>query len=169
MGVLPPQRAACAKTLWQAGESSGAESSSPPSGVERVEFPTKPHGTGRKLCIILSVTDCHPSLSHSVLQMSSRDKATDFLNRHFFKDSICNLTKPVAFWHPMAHLQSGGALQTPTGAVSTSRSWKEASSHHLPLHLTELRTCQSCPFRAPCPLSRHASGADSCLQWALRC
>lgn len=36
----------------------------------------------------------------------------------------------------MAHLQGGGALQAPRGAFSTSRSWKEATSHHLLLHLT---------------------------------
>lgn len=108
-----------------------------------------------------SVTLCPPN----VLQ----GQGHGFFKLTFFKDSIYNLTKPVAFRHPMARLQTGGALQTPTGAVSTSRSWKEASSHHLPLRLAELRTSQNCPFRAPCPLSRHSSEADSCMQWALRC
>lgn len=122
--------------------------------------PTGPWGTGRKRRVILKMTDCHPPLSGSVLQMSLQRPGHGFLKRTlFFIGSISNLTKPVAFRHPMAHLQTAGATQSRGGAFSTSRSWKEASSHHLLLHLTEPKTCQNYPHRALHPLGRCASGA----------
>lgn len=69
-----------------------------------------------------------------------------------FIGSIYNLTKPVpslqAFYGPFTDRWGHAVMQSPGGAFSTSRSWKEASSHHLLFHLTELRTCQNYPHRA---------------------